>query len=77
MPCEICGQTGGHSCHCPYYNSSVGAFRCEICGDSIQNGEAYIENDAGELAHYDCIGTVKQALQWLGYEIQFLEDSDS
>lgn len=47
---------------------------CEICENPIQIGEEYIENDLGEFFHYGCIDTVRQAIDWLGYEIKTLED---
>ena len=70
--CEICGQNPC-SPRCPNY-SAAGYPVCEICEIPIQIGEEYIENDLGEFFHYGCIDTVRQAIDWLGYEIKTLED---
>lgn len=47
---------------------------CSICGECIENGEEYIENDIGEYAHWDCIDYGRDLARWLGYEIKFMED---
>ncbi len=46
---------------------------CSSCGEEIYDGEEYIENLDGEYRHYDCIGRMRELIQWLGSEIKTME----
>lgn len=75
MACEYCGGLVSHHSRCPNYESPKSSHYCSICKDGICNGEEYIENDNGELCHYECIDGIKELLKWLGYEIKIMEDT--
>lgn len=47
---------------------------CSSCGESIFDGEEYIENLNGEYRHYDCFYGMRDLLEWLGYEIKTTEE---
>ena len=72
--CDICGQIGSHSSHCPYFSPPKANHYCSICGDGIYEGEEYIINDEGEYRHYDCFYGKRDLLEWLGYEVKTMED---
>lgn len=74
MRCEICGKED--KCHprCPNYISEKFGCYCSICGEGIYNGEEYIENDKGEMRHFDCFQGIKELLEWLGYSIKSMNE---
>lgn len=74
MPCEYCMRYGEHHPSCPNYDSPKTKYHCDICGEGIYDGEEYIVNDDGEYRHYDCFQSVRDLLEWLGYEIKTMED---
>lgn len=74
MACEYCLQIIGHDCRCPNYEPPKANHYCSACGEGIYGGEEYIENDKGELRHYECFYGMKELLEWLGYEIKTMED---
>lgn len=71
--CEICFR---NPCHpsCPNYIQPKAIHYCSSCGDGIYDGEEYIENDNGEYKHLDCFCSMKDLLEWLGYEIKTMEN---
>ena len=73
MICEICLRSHC-SPHCPNYIPKKTQLSCSLCGERIQTGEEYIENDNGEIAHYDCFYDTKECLEWLGYKVMTMED---
>ena len=71
--CEICLRNRCHP-RCPNYITQKTLSCCSLCGEEIQNGEEYIENDNGDVAHCDCFYDIKECLEWLGYEINTMEN---
>lgn len=74
MACEICNQELGHNSRCPYYEQPKAKYYCSICGEGIYDGEEYIVNDDGDYRHYECFYGIKDLLNWLGYEIQAMDE---
>ena len=71
--CEICGQNPCHP-RCPNYSPDENEILCEICTNPILAGEEYVENDLGYLAHYSCLNTVRDTVDWFGFEIKTMGD---
>lgn len=73
--CNICLQ---NPCHpiCPNYILPKTTYYCSICGEGIYIGEEYIVNDNNEYRHYDCFCGMRDLLEWLGYEINTMEELD-
>lgn len=61
---------------CPNYRLPKTRLYCDICGEGIFNGEEFVENQDGEYRHYDCFQSMRDLLEWLGYEIKTMEDID-
>ena len=40
----------------------------------IFNEEEYIVNDAGDYSHFACFDSRKKLVEWLGYEVEVMED---
>ena len=76
MPCEYCGRNGGHHYRCPLYEPPKASHYCSICQEGIYNGEEYIENDDGEYAHWECFTSMRDLLEFLGYEILTMEENE-
>lgn len=75
MRCEYCGMTcGEHTSRCPNYEPPKPSHYCSICNDGIFIGEEYIENDNGDLAHYECVDYARKMAEFLGYDIKEMED---
>ena len=74
MACEYCLREFDHDAKCPNYEQSKPPHYCSICGQGIYDGEEYLKNDNGEFRHYDCFFSLRELLQWLGYEIRTMED---
>ena len=47
---------------------------CGVCGDTIEYGEDYIELPDNRFAHYDCIDSIRQLLDWLKINVKMMED---
>ena len=81
MYCDVCGQSGGlHRAGCPEGHSSIEkakAICCE-CHEGIYVDDEYIENEHGDVMHYDCSYnlTTRLLIDWLGFEIKRMEDYD-
>lgn len=73
MTCEECHMMRC-STRCPYYIPPKANHYCSICGNGIYGGEEYIRNDIGEYAHWECIDRKKDLADWLGYEIETMEE---
>ena len=73
MICDICHRYPHHP-RCPYYVPTHNYPSCDICGYSILPEEEYIENANGNCAHLDCFQTMRQLLEWLGYDIKEMGD---
>lgn len=71
--CKYCLQS---TCPpgCPNYQQHKPLYYCSVCGNGIYEGEEYVANNDGEYIHFDCIQSIRQLLQWLGYEIKEMED---
>ena len=77
MPCEYCMKHGSdHHPSCPNYEPPKPNHYCDVCGEGIYEGEEYIINDDGEYRHYDCFQGMRDLLEWLGYKIKTMEDTD-
>ena len=72
--CEICKRNIVHDSRCPNYKPPKAKYYCFYCGEGIFPGEEYIENLNGDYCHYDCINGVRDLLEWLGFEIETMED---
>nr|DAV83516.1 MAG TPA: zinc-ribbon domain protein [Caudoviricetes sp.] len=48
--------------------------KCSLCGEYINVSDEYVENYAGDFAHYECVGCSSSVLEWLGYEVRTMED---
>ena len=80
MYCDVCGQTGGlHRYGCPEGHSTEkpNEICCE-CQEGIYVDDEYIENEHGDVMHYDCSYnlTTRQLIEWLGSEIKRMKDYD-
>lgn len=73
--CDICRQTPCNY-HCPNYVPPKATQYCSICKDGIYDGEEYLKNSNDCFAHYFCIDTIRDAVEWLGYEIKTMEEID-
>ncbi len=73
--CSICLQ---HPCHprCPNYDPPKAKHYCNVCEEGIYVGDKYIVNDDGEYAHWDCIDYGRDLVEFLGYEINTMEDDE-
>lgn len=80
MYCDVCGGTGGlHRYGCPEGHSTEKAKEiCCECHEGIYVGDEYIENEHGDVMHYDCSYnlTTRQLIEWLGFEIKRMKDYD-
>lgn len=72
--CDLCYE---HLCNprCPNYISKS-HIKCSICNSEIENGEEYIVNDDGEYAHWECIDVGRKLVEFLGYEIKEMGDTN-
>lgn len=74
--CDICMR---YPCHprCPNYEPQKAKYYCSICDEGIYDGEEYIENNNGDYRHYECFDTIRDLVEWLGYEVKMMENDDS
>lgn len=72
--CEICGRTYGHDPRCPYYSPLKARIYCQICGDGIVAEDEYVNNPDGETVHFDCIPGVRWLLEWMGTDIEVMDE---
>lgn len=71
--CSLCGFTICPS-RCPNYVPHKAEHYCLRCGDGIYEGDKYIENNNGDYIHYECVDTIRELLEFLGYDIKTMED---
>ena len=76
MNCEYCNELIGHHTRCPLYKPQKATLYCSSCGEGIRDGEEYIENEDGECIHWDCFRSMRDLLEFLGYEIQTMEENE-
>ena len=76
MACEYCLWEIGHPCSCPNYEPPESNYTCAECGEKICYGDEYIENDAGDYAHWDCVVYGRDLAAFLGYEIKEMEEEE-
>ena len=72
--CQLCNS---YPCdtRCPNHIPKATLY-CSSCGEGIRDGEEYIENADGECIHWECFISMRDLLEFLGYEIQTMEDKD-
>ena len=72
--CPECHQLFGHHDRCPNYDDRNNKPRimpkCDVCGRTITDNDEYIENENGDMAHWDCIEGKLHLLEFLGYDIK-------
>lgn len=73
MYCEVCGGLGVHRNGCPEgYIRKRTKHICVECKEGIYADEEYVENENGDMMHYECCSslTTRQLVEWLGGEIK-------
>ena len=65
--CQLCNSYPCDS-RCPNHIPKATHY-CSSCGEGIRDGEEYIENEDGECMHWDCFRSMRDLLEFLGYEI--------
>ena len=70
--CQLCNSYPCDS-RCPNHILKATLY-CSSCGEGIQDGEEYIENEDGECMHWDCFRSMRDLLEFLGYEILTMEE---
>lgn len=81
MYCDVCGLGSGlHRYGCPEGHSPTEKPKetCAECGEGIYAADEYVENENGDVIHYDCCFnlTTRQLIEWLGFEIKRMKDYD-
>lgn len=74
MGCEYCGGTLYHDSRCPNAPEYEPSAYCSCCREGIYDGDEYIENDDGEMMHFDCFSGLRDLLEFLGYEVKTWRD---
>lgn len=76
--CPECHQLFGHHYRCPNYDDRNNKPRimpeCDVCGRTITDNDEYIENENGDMAHWDCIEGKLHLLEWFGYDVKQMSD---
>lgn len=75
MACEYCRQFS-HDYRCSLAPEPKFSHYCSICGAGIYDGEEYIENDDGEVAHWECVDYARDLVSFLGYDVKVMESED-
>ena len=70
--CQLCNSYPCDS-RCPNHIPKATHY-CSSCGEGIRDGEEYIENEDGECIHWDCFRSMRDLLEFLGYEILTMEE---
>ena len=70
--CQLCNSYPCDS-RCPNHIPKATHY-CSSCGEEIRDGEEYIENEDGECIHWDCFRSMRDLLEFLGYEILTMEE---
>ena len=71
--CQLCNSYPCDS-RCPNHIPKATHY-CSSCGEGIRDGEEYIENEDGECMHWDCFRSMRDLLEFLGYEILTMEEN--
>lgn len=74
--CDLCLQNPCINPRCPNYIPPKTTHYCSVCGEGIYEGEEYIQNDNGEYRHWECFYGMRDLLEWLGYEIRTMENTE-
>lgn len=72
--CQLCNSYPCDS-RCPNHIPKSTLY-CSSCGEGIRDGEEYIENEDGECMHWDCFRSMRDLLEFLGYEILTMEENE-
>lgn len=48
---------------------------CSICSYGIFEGDDYVENENGDLAHWECFRDTRHLLEWFGYRVKIMEET--
>ena len=72
--CQLCNSYPCDS-RCPNHIPRATHY-CSSCGEGIRDGEEYIENTDGECIHWECFRSMRDLLEFLGYEIQTMEENE-
>ena len=59
MPCEYCLRYCEHDRRCPNYTPIDTGVVCDICGEIIEYGDEYVENEMGECSFYTTLAEEK------------------
>ena len=70
--CQLCNSYPCDS-RCPNHIPKATHY-CSSCGEGIRDGEEYIENEDGECILWDCFRSMRDLLEFLGYEILTMEE---
>ena len=70
--CQLCNSYPCDS-RCPNHIPKA-TYYCSSCGEGIRDGEEYIEYADGECIHWDCFRSMRDLLEFLGYEILTMEE---
>lgn len=76
MYCDVCGRINGHADGCPEKIEGKRLHYCCQCDNPILYGEKYIENDAGDMMHYDCAydKSLMALLNWMDINVKIMEE---
>ena len=72
--CQLCNSYPCDS-RCPNHIPKATHY-CSSCGEGIRDGEEYIENEDAECIHSECFTSMKDLLEFLGYEILTMEENE-
>lgn len=80
--CEYCGVTGNdHASGCPNCKTPFSAYKCELCGERIYDGEKYIGKylnvGGNKYVHYECaMDDSEWLIKFLGVDIETMRDCE-
>ena len=80
--CEYCGVTGNdHVSGCPNCKTPFSAYKCELCGEGIYDGEKYIGRyltaGGNRYVHYECaMENPEWLIKFLGVDIETMRDCE-
>lgn len=71
--CELCKMSPCHDM-CPNHKMPKASFYCSICDYGIYSGDYYIRNNNNRYAHLECVDTAKRMAEFLGFEVECMDD---